>query len=114
MKRNFPVRLPFYVLVAILIQLVLYASSRTKIYAQKKKLIPVLIVDGFSNHDWQQTTTITKWILEESGQFKVDVSTIPTDSLKRFSWLPKFDRYAVVIQNTNNIHNDRLRWPPSV
>lgn len=112
MKINFPAHHPFYLWPAIFFQLALCASPLAKMYAQTKKLIPVLIVDGFSNHDWQQTTAMTKWILEESGQFKVDVSTIPVDSINRFSWSAKFDRYAVVIQNTNNIHNDGLRWPP--
>lgn len=81
-------------------------------HAQKySKTIKVLIVDGFSNHDWKQTTEITKMILEQSGRFQVDVSTVPTDSAANFQWLPQFDRYEVVIQNTNNIHNPKLRWP---
>jgi type 1 glutamine amidotransferase len=79
--------------------------------AQKAGPIPVLIVDGFSNHDWKQTTAVTKWILEESGRFKVDVSTIPVDSVERAGWSPVFAKYAVVIQNTNNIQNTRLKWP---
>ena len=80
-------------------------------FAQKGKHIAVLIIDGFSNHDWKQTTAVTKWILEQSGRFKVTVSTIPGDSLQRAAWTPEFGNYAVVIQNTNNIQNPRLRWP---
>lgn len=80
-------------------------------YAQKRKPLPVLIVDGFSNHDWAQTTAVTKFILQESGLFDVDVSTIPADSLARTRWLPDFGQYAVVIQNTNNIQAPALRWP---
>jgi len=80
--------------------------------AQKTALIPVLIVDGFSNHDWKQTSAVMKWILEESGRFTVDISTIPEDSVQRAAWSPAFGKYAVVIQNTNNIQNTRLRWPP--
>jgi type 1 glutamine amidotransferase len=81
--------------------------------AQLKNYKPfsVLIVDGFSNHDWKQTTIITKWILEESGLFKVDVSTVPSDSIQRLAWQPKFSDYAVIIQNTNNIFKPELRWP---
>jgi type 1 glutamine amidotransferase len=79
--------------------------------AQNGKPIRVLIVDGFSNHDWAQTTAVTRWILEKSGRFIVNVSTIPDDSAQRSRWLPKFSGYAVVIQNTNNIHNSTLRWP---
>jgi type 1 glutamine amidotransferase len=80
--------------------------------AQTPGRIPVLIVDGFSNHDWKQTSAVTKWILEESGRFQVDVSTIPTDSVARAAWNPSFSKYAVIVQNTNNIQNTRLRWPP--
>jgi type 1 glutamine amidotransferase len=80
-------------------------------HAQKPGPIHLLIVDGFSNHDWKQTTAVTKWILEESGRFKVDVSTIPADSVERAGWNPAFAKYGVVIQNTNNIQNTRLKWP---
>jgi type 1 glutamine amidotransferase len=86
-----------------------YYANRT--FARQARRIDVLIVDGFSNHDWQQTTAVTKWILEESGRFKVDVSTIPADSIERTAWRPQFNKYAVIIQNTNNIQNPRLRWP---
>ena len=86
-------------------------SSMNYLCAQKKQVISVLIIDGFSNHDWKQTTAVTKWILEKSGRFSVDVSTIPADSSDRSLWKPDFKKYAVVIQNTNNIHNTSLRWP---
>lgn len=92
------------------VSLALLGLSSTA-FAQKRMPISVLIVDGFSNHDWKQTTTVTKWILEESGRFKVDVSTIPADSNRRAGWRPDFKKYAVIIQNTNNIHDSRLQWP---
>ena len=41
-----------------------YGGAFAPAVAQKRS-IPVLIVDGFSNHDWKQTTVVTKWILEE-------------------------------------------------
>ncbi|MEO5995858.1 MAG: ThuA domain-containing protein [Chitinophagaceae bacterium] len=84
-------------------------------YAQSKKpsQIPVLIIDGFSNHDWRQTTKMIKGILEESTLFKVDVSTIPStpDSIQMGTWHPEFSHYPVIIQNTNNIQNTALKWP---
>lgn len=80
-------------------------------FAQPGKPIRVLIVDGFSNHDWKQTTRVTQWILEGSGLFRVDVTTIPSDSLERNAWRVDFDTYAVVIQNTNNIWMPNVRWP---
>lgn len=79
--------------------------------AQIQPTHKVLIVDGFSNHDWKQTTRVIKWILEGSGKFKVEVSTIPSDSIERQKWNLDFEAYAVVIQNTNNIHNPKLSWP---
>ena len=84
--------------------------ATTMLISQNKPL-PVLIVDGFSNHDWKQTTALTKWILEASGLFTVSVSTIPSDSIQRLHWTPEFKDYAVVVQNTNNIHDTTLRWP---
>ena len=91
--------------------LIIFASPA---FAQNKKTINVLIVDGFSNHDWKQTSKLTKLILEESGLFKVDISTIPADSTDRQLWNPSFQQYAVVIQNTNNIQNQSLKWPRKV
>lgn len=90
---------------------VLFVCVPLGVMAQKGKPIRVLIVDGFSNHDWKQTTAVTKWILEESGRFAVEVSTVPADSLERSAWNPEFDKYALIIQNTNNIQNPKLRWP---
>ena len=81
--------------------------------AQADKRIAILIVDGFSNHDWRQTTKVTKWILERSGLFTVEVSTVPSDSVERMAWNPDFTKYAAVIQNTNNIWHPAIRWPRS-
>jgi type 1 glutamine amidotransferase len=91
----------------------LFFSTMNHLYGQKEQMISVLIIDGFSNHDWKQTTAVTKWILEKTGRFQVDVSTIPADSNDRSVWKPDFKRYAVVIQNSNNIHDTTLRWPLS-
>ncbi|WP_192085458.1 ThuA domain-containing protein [Algoriphagus sp. Y33] len=79
--------------------------------SQTKPVHTVLIVDGFSNHDWKQTTEVIKWILEGSGKFEVEVSTVPVDSIQRQRWIPDFEAFDVIIQNTNNIHNPSLNWP---
>jgi type 1 glutamine amidotransferase len=97
-------------MIKICLVFILSAFVPLCVLAQKEKPIPVLIVDGFSNHDWKQTTAVTKWILEESGRFHVDVSTIPSDSLERSAWNPDFSKYALIVQNTNNIQNPALRW----
>lgn len=78
-----------------------------------RKPIKVLIVDGFSNHDWKQTTLLVKNILENTGMFAVTVSTA-TGLADDTAWDPGFDQYAVVIQNTNNIQNPALRWPRKI
>ncbi len=100
-----------FIIIQTFSMLVLMGLPAINASAQKNKPILVLIVDGFSNHDWKQTTKVTRWILEGSGLFKVDVSTVPADSLLRESWLPEFKKYAVVIQNTNNIADTQLKWP---
>lgn len=80
--------------------------------AQKQKPLKALVVDGFSNHDWRQTSLVVKRILEGSALFQVDVATVPLDDSVAFNnWQPDFAKYAVVVQNTNNIQNPRLRWP---
>jgi type 1 glutamine amidotransferase len=96
--------------IGVIFPSMLFALLPSYSNAQANKRISILIVDGFSNHDWKQTTSVTKWILEESGLFAVDVSTIPIDSTERKSWLPDFGKYAAVIQNTNNIGEPHLRW----
>jgi type 1 glutamine amidotransferase len=74
----------------------------------------VLIVDGFSNHDWKHTTQSLKGLLENSGEVRVSVSTFPgigKDELE--SWNPAFKNYDVVIQNCNDIKGQE-RWPRPV
>ena len=99
----------------ILILISLFYSV-TPVANKPKKLIKVLIIDGFSNHDWRQTTLVTKRILEETKQFKVTVSTTPAtpDDASWNNWNPKFKDYEVVIQNTNNIQNKKIQWPRRV
>ncbi len=75
----------------------------------------VLIVDGFSNHDWQQTTASIRSILAASGFFDVTVSTAPekTNDPAWATWRPQFTNYDVVIQTCNDI-NHGPRWPEAV
>jgi len=77
--------------------------------------IKVLIVDGFSNHDWRLTTALLRGILEPSGLFEVAVSTAPptASSPGWEQWRPKFSDYDVVIQTCNDI-NGGPSWPRDV
>jgi type 1 glutamine amidotransferase len=77
--------------------------------------IRVLIVDGFSNHDWQQTTALIRSVLAPTGLFDVAVSTAPqtTNAEDWAEWRPKFSSYDVVIQNCNDISHGP-KWPEPV
>ena len=77
--------------------------------------IRVLIVDGFSNHDWQQTTALIRSILAPSGLFEVAVSTAQqtTNAEAWAAWRPKFSDYDVVIQTCNDISHGPS-WPEPV
>jgi type 1 glutamine amidotransferase len=89
-----------------------------------ERKIRVLIVDGFSNHDWPQTTALLRGILESTKGFAVSISTAPqeTDTALWSAWRPRFADYDVVIQTCNdNAHNGLLegvshepQWPEAV
>ena len=104
-------RLWFGLLAGLLLHLDVVAAPKPP--AQGK--IRVLIVDGFSNHDWRQTTDIIRHILAASGQFEVSVSTAPeTTNVPAWTlWRPRFTDYDVVIQNCNDI-NHGPAWPAAV
>jgi hypothetical protein len=106
-----------FCLLAILFAATFPASARS---AHGK--IRVLIVDGFSNHDWQQTTMLLRGILRSAGEFTVDVSTMPAMGSPEWNtWRPRFADYDVVIQTCNDLLNGQLAgakqvpaWPEPV
>jgi type 1 glutamine amidotransferase len=77
--------------------------------------IKVLIVDGFSNHDWRQTTRLIRGILDSSGLFDVAVSTSPPTAASPGwdDWRPMFSDFDVVIQNCND-YGGGPSWPRPV
>jgi hypothetical protein len=83
--------------------------------AEQPPQIRVLIVDGFSNHDWQLTTRSIRAILEPTGLFSVTVSTSPPDGASPGwgQWRPDFAAFDVVIQTCNDI-NGGPSWPQPV
>jgi len=78
----------------------------------EQKQIKVLIVDGFSNHDWKHTTYCIQALLKQSPQFNVSTSTFPSkkEAKKRADWKPDFKKYDVIIQTCNDIGGGP-RWP---
>ena len=79
------------------------------------RIIKVLIVDGFSNHDWRQTTALLRGILAPTGLFEVSVSTAPpTQAAAGWDrWRPRFGDYDAVIQTCNDIGGGPA-WPAEV
>ncbi len=77
--------------------------------------IRVLIVDGYSNHDWRLTTDLIQGILAPTGLFKVTVSTAPAtkEAPGWAAWKPKFSDYDVVIQTCNDLGGGPP-WPRDV
>lgn len=81
----------------------------------KKQEIKLLIVDGFSNHDWQRTTQAITHILKQYGGIKIDVSTSPNSSATKEqlqNWAPDFSIYDVVLLSCNDLGNP-VNWSNS-
>src|SRR5471032_1555791 len=91
------------------------SCSSTPDYAKGPK-IKVLIVDGYSNHNWQLTTQLLKGILGPTHMFSVTVSTTPPPKSTEGwdKWRPQFKDYDVVIQTCNDINKSGPAWPAEV
>ena len=78
--------------------------------------IKVLIVDGFSNHDWQKTTALLQSILAPTQLFDVSVSSCPPNAAAPgyATWRPAFKDYDAVIQTCNDINRAGPAWPMTV
>lgn len=77
--------------------------------------IRVLVIDGYSNHDWRLTTALIRGILEPTGLFAVTVSTAPPtrDAAGWDTWRPRFADCDVVIQTCNDLGGGPP-WPRAV
>lgn len=85
--------------------ILIFIANLSALRAQKTHEIKLLIVDGFSNHDWQRTTESIIHILNIYKGFKIDVSTSPDNSATKDqieSWSPDFSAYDVVMLNCND------------
>lgn len=81
---------------------------------KKSECIAVLIIDGFSNHNWEQTTHCLRSILASEGGFEVTVNTCPIRSEDEDvwkKWAPDFAGYDVIIQTCNDLNQPDVSWP---
>jgi len=84
--------------------------------------IKVLIVDGYSNHDWPRNTPRLRSLLAANPEFQVTVSTAPNTAAAPGwdTWRPRFADYDVVIQTCNDIPGGSNgstpgpQWPKAV
>jgi type 1 glutamine amidotransferase len=53
--------------------------------------IRTLLLSGGNNHDWQRSTPFCKELLENSGQFEVEVTTTPSDTLADAASLGEYE-----------------------
>ena len=66
--------------------------------------IRVLIIDGYSNHDWRHTTECAMALLRKSGVCEVTVSTAPPNNAPGYAdWQPDFKSCDVVVQVCNSL-----------
>ena len=100
-------------LIALLLASLFCLEPRGVPAAEAPARIKVLIVDGYSNHDWQRTTRLTRAILEPTGLFAVTVSTAPahTNDSAYATWLPVFRDFDAVIQTCNDLDGRGPLWP---
>src|SRR5665648_555995 len=75
---------------------------------QKKQDINLLIVDGFSNHDWERTTQAIVRILNQYGGIKIAITTSPNNLASKEElekWNPDISTYDVVLLKCNDLGN---------
>ncbi len=101
------------VVVALLVFFALFAPAAIAVAAEAP--VRVLIVDGYSNHDWRLTTALIRGILEPTRLFDVSVSTAPPtkDAPGWDAWRPDFAGHDVIIQTCNDLGGGPP-WPRAV
>jgi type 1 glutamine amidotransferase len=71
------------------------------------KTIRVILIDGQNNHPWRATTPLLKQLLEETGRFRVDVSSNlqphdkPGDVKETVPFPPDLAQHDVLLSNYN-------------
>ncbi|MCA8954449.1 MAG: DUF1080 domain-containing protein [Planctomycetes bacterium] len=70
-------------------------AARPEAPAAPDSRIPVLLVSGANNHDWQWTHRSLQRMLEESGRFAVTVTTKPGEFLADAKAIAKFKAFVL-------------------
>lgn len=92
-----------------------YGRAANRLGAESSPPLRVLIVDGYSNHDWRLTTALIRGLLEPTGLFAVTVATAPStaDDPAWADWRPDFAAFDVVVQTCNDLGGGPA-WPAVV
>jgi type 1 glutamine amidotransferase len=108
-------KLAYVALAVVLIAQIASAQNSSPTAPAENERVKVLLVDGFSNHNWRLNTRLIRGIVEPTDRFELTVSTSPpnADSPGWDGWRPKFSDYDVVIQTCNDI-NGGPSWPEAV
>jgi len=91
----------------------LFCSAILLIGQNLSAQVPVLLIDGQNNHDWQHSTPLLKKILEATGLFTVEVLTTPPKGGDFSGFHPQFERFKAVISNYNDSGGGSV-WPADV
>ena len=101
---------------AALIFISAFSSGLMAASREDAKPVRVLIIDGFSNHDWRATTARVREILDRAGGFVVTVSTSPDATAPAEvmnGWTPPLADADVVLMNCNDLGHP-VHWPDQV
>lgn len=86
--------------------LILFFGLLAAFSLSAKKPINTLILTGQNNHNWPVSSVAMKQILENSGQFQVDVLISPEKGKDMSGFIVDFSPYTLVIVDYNGDH-----WP---
>ena len=78
--------------------------------------VRVLLIEGASNHGWENRIGIVESILSKAGGFDLDVELAPSSAeVPEWSlWSPDFDAYDVVVSGYRGGVDGVAEWPPMV
>jgi len=86
----------------------LLAGFVISIQSAAQQTVPILILSGKNNHNWQKTTPVLENIFKESGRFTVSLSNQP-DTLT----FTDYKKFRLIISNRNSWPDTSARWDPS-